>query len=42
MTVIRVGCGLNGIDESTTRIVTGVIIVIAVAVDRLRGRAAAA
>lgn len=42
MTVIRVGCGLNGIDESTTRIVTGVIIVAAVAVDRLRGKAGAA
>ncbi len=42
MTVIRVGCGLNGIDESTTRVVTGVIIVAAVAVDRLRTRASAA
>lgn len=41
MTVIRVGCGLNGIEESTTRIVTGAIIVAAVAVDRLRQRAAA-
>ena len=38
MTVIRVGCGLNGIEESTTRIVTGAIIVAAVAVDRLRQR----
>jgi ribose transport system permease protein len=36
MTVIRVGCGLNGIEESTTRIVTGTIIVVAVLVDRLR------
>jgi len=36
MTVIRVGCGLNGIDEGTTRVVTGVIIVAAVLVDRLR------
>lgn len=42
MTVIRVGCGLNGIDESTTRVVTGVIIVAAVLVDRLRQRSAAA
>lgn len=40
MTVIRVGCGLNGIDESTTRIVTGAIIVAAVLVDRLRQRPA--
>lgn len=40
MTVIRVGCGLNGIDEGSTRVVTGVIIVAAVAVDRLRRRAA--
>jgi ribose transport system permease protein len=38
MTVIRVGCGLNGIDESTTRMVTGTIIVAAVLVDRLRQR----
>ncbi len=40
MTVIRVGCGLNGIDESTTRMVTGTIIVAAVFVDRLRQRTA--
>lgn len=39
MTVIRVGCGLNGIDEGTTRVVTGAIIVAAVLVDRLRRRA---
>lgn len=42
MTVIRVGCGLNGIEDSTTRIVTGAIIVAAVLVDRLRQRTAAA
>ena len=41
MTVIRVGCGINGIEESTTRIVTGTIIVVAVAVDRLRQRGGA-
>jgi ribose/xylose/arabinose/galactoside ABC-type transport system permease subunit len=40
MTVIRVGCGLNGIEDSTTRIVTGAIIVAAVLVDRLRQRSA--
>ena len=39
MTVIRTGCTLNGIDESTTRIITGTIIVLAVLVDRLRQRA---
>lgn len=39
MTVIRTGCTLNGIDESTTRIITGTIIVTAVVVDRLRRRA---
>lgn len=38
MTVIRVGCGLNGIDESNTRMVTGTIIVAAVLIDRLRQR----
>ena len=40
MTVIRTGCTLNGIDESTTRIITGTIIVAAVAIDRLRRKAA--
>ncbi len=40
MTVIRVGCGLNGIDDSTTRVVTGAIIVAAVLADRLRRRSA--
>ena len=40
MTVIRVGCGLNGIDDSTTRVVTGLIIVAAVLADRLRRRSA--
>lgn len=40
MSVIKVGCVLNGIEESTTRIVTGAIIVIAVLVDRLRQQAA--
>lgn len=40
MTVIRTGCTLNGIDESTTRIITGAIIVAAVLVDRLRRRPA--
>ncbi len=39
MTVIRTGCTLNGINESTTRIITGAIIVLAVLVDRLRRRA---
>lgn len=42
MTVIRVGCGLNGIEDSTTRVVTGVIIVAAVLIDRLRQRSASA
>ena len=40
MTVIRTGCTLNGIDESTTRIITGTIIVAAVAIDRLRRKSA--
>ena len=40
MSVIKVGCVLNGIEESTTRIVTGAIIVVAVLVDRLRQQAA--
>ena len=40
MSVIKVGCVLNGIEESTTRIVTGTIIVVAVLVDRLRQQAA--
>ncbi|MFZ9201246.1 MAG: ABC transporter permease [Opitutales bacterium] len=39
MSVIKVGCVLNGIEESTTRIVTGTIIVVAVLVDRLRQQA---
>jgi len=38
ITVIRTGCTLNGISESTTRIITGAIIVTAVAIDRLRQR----
>ena len=38
ITVIRTGCTLNGISESTTRIITGTIIVTAVAIDRLRQR----
>jgi len=38
ITVIRIGCNLNGISESTTRIITGAIIVTAVAIDRLRQR----
>lgn len=40
MSVIKVGCVLNGIEESTTRIVTGTIIVVAVLVDRLRQQSA--
>ncbi len=36
MTVIRVGCSLNGVEASTTQIITGAIILAAVAVDRLR------
>lgn len=40
MSVIKVGCVLNGIEESTTRIVTGTIIVVAVLVDRLRQQTA--
>ena len=38
ITVFRTGCTLNGISESTTRIITGAIIVTAVAIDRLRQR----
>ena len=38
--VIRTGCTLNGIEESTTSIITGTIIVAAVAIDRLRRKAA--
>lgn len=36
MTVIRTGCQLNGWPPWVTQVVTGVVIVIAVAVDRLR------
>lgn len=38
MTVIRTGCQLNGWPPWVTQIVTGTVIVIAVAVDRLRHR----
>jgi ribose transport system permease protein len=38
MTVIRTGCQLNGWPPWVTQIVTGAVIVIAVAVDRLRHR----
>jgi ribose transport system permease protein len=40
MTVIRTGCQLNGWPPWVTQIVTGAVIVIAVAVDRLRHRQA--
>ena len=36
MTVIRTGCQLNGWPTWVTQVVTGAVIVIAVAVDRLR------
>lgn len=38
MTVIRTGCQLNGWPPWVTQVVTGIVIVIAVAVDRLRHR----
>ncbi|MBE91193.1 MAG: hypothetical protein CMM76_17335 [Rhodospirillaceae bacterium] len=38
MTVIRTGCQLNGWPTWVTQVVTGIVIVIAVAVDRLRHR----
>lgn len=38
MTVIRTGCNLQGLQPWVTQIVTGAIIVIAVALDRLRHR----
>lgn len=40
MTIIRTGCQLNGWAPWITQVVTGVVIVIAVTVDRLRHRAA--
>ncbi len=39
MTVIRTGCQLNGWPPWVTQVVTGIVIVIAVAVDRMRHRA---
>ena len=41
MTVIYTGCQLKGLDPWVTQIVTGVIIIIAVALDRLRHRRSA-
>jgi ribose/xylose/arabinose/galactoside ABC-type transport system permease subunit len=41
MTVIRTGCNLQGLQPWVTQVVTGAIIVIAVALDRLRHRRAA-
>jgi len=38
MTVIRTGCQLNGWPTWVTQVVTGAVIVVAVAVDRLRHR----
>jgi ribose transport system permease protein len=38
MTVIRTGCQLNGWPTWVTQVVTGAVIIIAVAVDRLRHR----
>lgn len=38
MTVIRVGCALMGLESFVQRMVTGAVIVIAVAIDRLRHR----
>ena len=40
MTVIRTGCNLQGLQPWVTQIVTGAIIVVAVALDRLRHRRA--
>jgi ribose transport system permease protein len=40
MTTIRTGCVLNGIPTPWTEVITGVIIVVAVIIDRLRHRAA--
>jgi ribose/xylose/arabinose/galactoside ABC-type transport system permease subunit len=36
MTVIRVGCSLNGVETSNTQVITGVVILVAVALDRFR------
>lgn len=41
MTTIRMGCSLNGIPTPWTEVITGVIIVVAVIIDRLRHRKAA-
>ncbi|MCD6304217.1 MAG: ABC transporter permease, partial [Planctomycetes bacterium] len=41
MTVIRTGCNLQGLQPWITQVVTGAIIVVAVALDRLRHRRAA-
>jgi len=41
MTVIRTGCQLNGWPPWVTQVVTGIVIVIAVAVDRMRHRTSA-
>ena len=38
MTVIRTGCQLNGWPTWVTQVVTGAVIVVAVAIDRLRHR----
>ncbi|WP_035608295.1 ABC transporter permease [Haloferula sp. BvORR071] len=40
MTTIRMGCNLNGIPTPWTEIITGVIIIVAVIIDRLRHRKA--
>jgi ribose transport system permease protein len=40
MTVIRTGCQLNGWPTWVTQVVTGTVIVVAVAIDRLRHRKA--
>ncbi len=41
MTTIQNGCNMNGIPTATTEVIAGVIIVIAVIIDRLRHRRAA-
>ena len=38
MTIIRTGCQLNGWPNWVTQIVTGIVIIVAVTVDRLRHR----